>query len=120
MSANETDVFPPLQEPQGSSHVNGGSGSLLVDGPCEQISEEGWVDSELLSSFDVNVPADSTTPIKDHVMCCTDNHTIQVKLLYCCNMKSVLLQMGFQLLSLDLKPITKLRVWTRKCSICFK
>ncbi|KAK8794037.1 hypothetical protein WA171_003164, partial [Blastocystis sp. BT1] len=107
---DEIDVFPPLQEPQGTSHVNGGSGSLLVDGPCEEVSEEGWVDSELLSSFDVNVPVDTTIPIKDHVMCCTDNQTIQ----------SVLLQMGFQLLSLDLKPITKLRVWTRKCSICFK
>ena len=39
--------------------MNGGSGSLLVDGPCEEVSEEGWVDSELLSSFDVNVPVDS-------------------------------------------------------------
>ena len=100
--------------------MNGGSGSLLVDGPCEEVSEEGWGDSELLSSFDVNVPVDTTIPIKDHVMCCTDNQTIQVSSFCSCNAKSVLLQMGFQLLSLDLKPITKLRVWTRKCSICFK
>lgn len=61
--------------------MNGGSGSLLVGGPYEEVSEEGWVDSELLSSFDVNVPSDTTKTVKDHVVCCTDNQTIQVD--YC-------------------------------------
>lgn len=28
--------------------------------------------------------------------------------------------MGFQLLGLDLRPITKLKMWTRKCTKCFQ
>ena len=28
--------------------------------------------------------------------------------------------MGFHLLSGEDKPITKLKIWTRKCSICFR
>lgn len=28
--------------------------------------------------------------------------------------------MGFHLLSTEGKPITKLKIWTRKCSVCFR
>ncbi|KAK8815847.1 hypothetical protein WA538_004970 [Blastocystis sp. DL] len=96
---NVNTALPPLQKHQGSSHVYGGSGSLVVKGEEEDCADD-WVDASSLSSFSKNVPVESNRPVKDHVVCCTGNPAVQ----------RVLLQMGFQLLSMELQPITKLRV----------
>ena len=80
----EVDVntaLPPLQKHQGSSHVYGGSGSLVVQGEdckdCKDCKDE-WVDATSLSSFSQNVPVDTSRPVKDHVVCCTGNLAVQV------------------------------------------
>lgn len=74
---NVNTALPPLQKHQGSSHVYGGSGSLVVRGE-EDDCEDDWVDAASLSSFSQNVPVESSRPVKDHVVCCTGNLAMQV------------------------------------------
>ncbi|OAO17769.1 RNA-binding protein nob1 [Blastocystis sp. ATCC 50177/Nand II] len=111
-TANEGDVdFFPLSEYSAEgSHVHGGSGSLVVEEAAEPEPEESrWIGEEELGSFEMNVPTESK-PSRNHVVCCTGNSSIQ----------AVLLQMGFQLLSPTLHPITKMKTWTRKCARCYR
>ena len=87
LSAAETLVFPPLQLPPRNSHVQGGSGSLIVNSnSVEDVTTE-WVGEESLSSFDVNVPLTTARPVKHSILCCTDTPAIQV-----CMMDSVFLK----------------------------
>ena len=74
---NVNTALPPLQKHQGSSHVYGGSGSLVVKGEEEDCADD-WVDASSLSSFSKNVPVESNRPVKDHVVCCTGNPAVQV------------------------------------------
>lgn len=74
---NVNTALPPLQRHQGSSHVYGGSGSLVVKGEEEDCKDD-WVDASSLSSFAQNVPVESSRPVKDHVVCCTGNLAVQV------------------------------------------
>ena len=97
--------FHPL--PNGS-HVDGGSGSLVVE-PAVDDEYGNWVGSEELGTFDKNLP-ETVQPIENPIAVCTGNTVVQ----------SILLQMGFQLISLEGNPITKLKIWTRKCSLCFR
>lgn len=100
--------------------MHGGSGSLVVEEAAEPEPEESrWIGEEELGSFEMNVPTESK-PSRNHVVCCTGNSSIQVGDGGGVNRRPVLLQMGFQLLSPTLHPITKMKTWTRKCARCYR
>ena len=77
---NVNRALPPLTKHQGSSHVYGGSGSLVVreEDNSKDDCKDDWVDAASLSSFSQNVPVESNRPVKDHVVCCTGNLAVQV------------------------------------------
>ena len=78
LSAAETLAFPPLQSPPRNSHVQGGSGSLIVTSDSVEDATTEWVGAESLASFDVNVPSPTGRPNKHSIICCTDTPAIQV------------------------------------------
>ena len=114
-TANEGDVdFFPLSEYSAEgSHVHGGSGSLVVEEVSEpelelEEEESRWIGEEELGSFEMNVPTESKP----------SRHPGRGRRR--CEPEAVLLQMGFQLLSPTLHPITKMKTWTRKCARCYR
>ena len=78
LTAAETLAFPPLQPPLRNSHVQGGSGSLIVNSNSVEDASMEWVGAESLASFDVNVPIATGKPLNHSIICCTDTPAIQV------------------------------------------
>ena len=78
LSVAETLAFPPMQSSPRSSHVQGGSGSLIVTSDSAEDAMMEWVGAESLASFDVNVPLATGRPNKHSIICCTDTPAIQV------------------------------------------